>query len=325
MASSKLPADGIVALLAATFLTGFGLKTFEAWPQVLDLWQAEVHPILLIGHPHLFRYLVAYPGFMLEAYLPSLGFSLYVGLFFAANVALWRKLSLLVCQRKPTVWAWAIFLAAHLAMNGRGVIAWTAWLLCACTCLEMSRGEIQAGRKLVAMAGASLLAAVSTGVFMVTVSALTYFHWKASRTRPKKMSRLKRYTLYLVATPIVFVLANYFATALTKNLDFYGGGLTGALTMLEHGLGVFLLGRSTSILLVLTALSPLLAVAVLLMISGRPMRPAQTLLAFAIGGGLFGFTVLTLAIPIALLLFQRKKHVPTFHRTQKIHASHSDG
>lgn len=300
-ANSRFALKGLLSLLAAILASSLGIKTFEAWSQVVDLWDSGVHPFFLIGHPHIFRYLATYPGLVLESYFPNQGFSLFVCIFFAYNVVLWHKLSLLASRHEPGLGSWFIFLAAHFAMNGRGVIAWTAWLICACTCLQIAKNEIHGVRKIFSMASACFLAGVSSGVFMVTASALAYFQWTSRTVASKKKGRRFKYALLLISVPIVLVVLDYFYAALTKNLDFYGGGISGLIGMLQHGLGAFLLGKSTAVLVGLVAITPLIATATFILIVGRPLLPIQKLIAFALVGGLFGLTVLTLVLPVILI------------------------
>jgi hypothetical protein len=283
--------------IAATYL---GLKNFEAWTQVIDLWETEVSPLLLVGHPHFFRYLIAYPGFLLESELPNLGFSIYVSLFFAINVVLLRRLSLLCQDREPPVWAWAIFLLAHMFMNGRGVIAWTAWLLCAILCLRMSRHEGGGMKHLLLLIATCWLAAVSTGVFIVTVATLLLFYFQY-RKRAMKRSKLSIFLTTLLGVPMFAIVADYFWVALQKNVEFYGGGLSGVLNMLQHGVGMVLF-ESPAIAMLLIYISALaLILLAFLGFHGKVWSPLQKLIFLGLSGGLFGFTVLTLVIPLFLI------------------------
>ncbi|MGH8381175.1 hypothetical protein [Pseudomonas sp.] len=296
----KVRTSQLVTLLLVAAFTLTGVKTFSAWPQVLELWAQQATPAMLIGHPHLFRYLVAYPGLWLEGNYPGLGFSLYASVFLLLNASLWSGILRKVNLSSPALITWVVFFAAHFFMNGRGVIAWTAWLLCVSLCLDLSRVAAAVRLPVLRAALACFLATVSTGIFIVVLVAISWFvvgRWRAGGIR---LRSLKGLFLLVLLTPCVYVFASYFIVAVEKNLDFYGGGVLGALNMLEHGLGrVFFSAGGLGTALALLVVPVAMVVTVVLML-GPPIRPIRKLLIIAVGGGMFGFTVLTLAIPLVL-------------------------
>lgn len=295
-------AHWVLALLFAVIFSRFGIKRFEPWPQVLELWESGVSPLLLAvsGHPHFFRFMTSYVGFLLEEAYPLMGFSFYVSIFFAANVLLWRKVAFLSNGRAPSAVAWTVFLAAHFFMNGRGVIAWTAWLLCVWLCLMQARGEPRRLKGLLLTALTCWLAAVSTGVFVVAVIAfvLFRFHYKGRR----RTGIFTKGLGLVISVPVLYVIANYFVVAVTKNIDFYGGGLQGLFGMLAHGVGKVLFGSEImAVLIVSLSAFTLMFFVMLLKLRKQAFTPMEKLIACAVFGGLFGFTVLTLAVPLVLL------------------------
>jgi hypothetical protein len=297
----------LMAFAAAALLSFVGLKRFEPWDQVLELWEGNVSPLLLgvTGHPHFFRYLTAYPGFLWEDAYPDIGFSLYISLFFAFNVVLWRGLSLLATGRAPTFLAWCGFFATHFFMNGRGVIAWTSWLLCLSLCMRLTRGPVGGMRPLLLVALSCWLAAVSTGVFIVVVASFVLFYLQyRQRTR---MKPLRKAILLAVAAPVMFYVGQYLLLAIMKNVEFFGGGLEGVYHMLAHGLGRVLFGNELlAVVLVAAAAFSLLFLAIFVRMRNRPFTPVEKLMGLACAGGLFGLTVLTLAVPLALLYPQTR-------------------
>lgn len=295
----------IAALLGGVLVTLANIKRFGPWDQVTDLWDAGVSPLLLAitGHPHFFRYLTAYPGFLLEERFAEIGFSLYIAVFAAFNVTLWRRVSLLAAGQSPALMAWIVFLTAHFFMNGRGVIAWTGWLLCVSLCLRRSQDDTGGIRQLFLAALACWLAAVSTGVFIVVVVSFVVFHVQYRvRVRQHAMRRL---LVIALAAPVLVYVADYLLLAVRKNVDFFGGGLDGVINMLAHGAGRVLFGSGLmAVLIVATAAFVLLFLVMMVKMRKRPFTPLEKLIAFAAAGGLFGITVLTLAVPLALLYRQ---------------------
>ena len=297
----------LTAFAAAALFSIVGLKRFEPWDQVLDLWEGGVSPLLLAvtGHPHFFRYLTAYPGFLWEESYPDLGFSLYISLFFAFNVVLWRGLSSLTTGRSPTSLAWCGFFAAHFFMNGRGVIAWTAWLICLSLCLRLTRGAVNGLKPLLLVAISCWLAAVSTGVFIVVVASFVLFYLQYRQRTP--MKPLRKTILLALAAPVMFYVGQYLLLAIQKNIDFFGGGFEGVYHMLAHGLGRVLFGNELlAVVLVAAAAFSLLFLVIFVRMRNRPFTPVEKLMGLACSGGLFGLTVLTLAVPLALLYPQTR-------------------
>jgi hypothetical protein len=267
------------------------------------LWEIDINPLLLLGHPHLPRYLVAYPGFLLEDVWPGAGFSLYIAAFFAASVALLRTIASLAIHRGPSLLVYAVFIGAHLAMNGRGAIAWTAWLLCVWVCLKVAAGIVRPGSQLGWVAISCLLSAVSTGVFIVVL--ITFAVFLLARLRSSRRTKtIPKMLALIVAVPLGYLLLEYFLLAVDKNVEFFGGGLSGVLLMLEHGAGARLFQFDTVSLLLLTAIAFGAALFVVLTFFGRPLTSLERLTLFPLLGGLFGLTVLTLSIPLLLLRWQ---------------------
>lgn len=296
----KVRVSTLLILLLLLALTLSGVKEFAAWPQVLDLWEQQATPASLASHPHLFRYMVAYPGLLLDDAYPVLGFSLYCCFFLLLNASVWSAIVRKTHLSAPSLLTWGIFLMAHLFMNGRGVIAWSAWLLCVSLCIDLSRAAVPVKWPLIRGTVACFLGAVSTGVFVIVLFSIFVFfleRWKAGGVR---LRNLRGLIVLLMLVPCAYVFTSYFIVAVEKNLDFYGGGMQGFIHMLEHGMGkVFFAGGGLGIVLVALA-APLGALGALIFFFGPPIRPVRKLMIISVAGGLFGFTVLTLAIPLLL-------------------------
>lgn len=292
--------DAFIAMAIAAVATLLRVKVFESWEQVNVLWEAEVSPLAMIGHPHMPRYMVAYPGFLLENYWPSIGFSLYVCIFFGFNILLLRLITLLGAARRPSLSVYLAFICTQLAMNGRGVIAWTGWLLCIWICLRLAAGQVRPDSQIGWVALSACLAAVSTGVFVVVVMAYAMFMVVRQRA-PSRRKPLRNSIVFVIAAPFVYAIINYFVLAINKNVEFYGGGLQGVFNMLHHGMGVLLVDSGPMVIMLLGAIT-FTGMVVFVPASYRlRFTPLERLIGLAAAGGLFGFTVLTLAIPPLLV------------------------
>lgn len=286
------------AFVLCVVLSGF--KSFSAWPQVTELWEQGHSVFSLLGHPHVFRYAVAYPGLSLEEMYPGLGFSIYCSFFIFLNSFLWSDITRKAKLPTPSLVVWGVFFCAHFFMNGRGVIAWAAWLSCVSLCVEICR-PLSIVRFPVARAVlACFLATVSTGVFVVVVFSIVFFVFGRWRAGEIDVKSVKVFLAFIVATPFAYVFICYFFEAIQKNLDFYGGGIQGVVAMLEHGLGGLLLFDGELVLLFAFLIVSFSLVAALICYVGLEVKPLRKLIAISMIGGFFGFTVLTLSIPLIL-------------------------
>lgn len=294
----------VIAFFAVALATLLDVKVFNAWGQVQELWLSDVNPFLLIEHPHMPRYLVAYPGLVLEEVFPNVGFSLYIAFFFGINLALFRAVALLAIHRQPSLLTYVGFIAFHLVMNGRGVIAWTGWLICVWICLRIYR---QWNSPISYFGWAALsfwLAAVSTGVFSVVSVTFALFFMRHYLRSTQPIQFFHKLLAFCLVLPLAYFVIEYFLIAAEKNVEFYGGGVDGFFQMLEHGLGYVFLEFNTFSVLLLFLLAFLVLILLVMMLSGRRISHLETLIAIPFFGGFFGFTTLTLMIPLMLLRVQ---------------------
>jgi hypothetical protein len=302
----KLSKSFIVAIISFTlsvFAAFFELKSFESWGQVTRLWEDEVNPLSNLLHPHMPRYLIVYPGFLLDEYGAGFGFSVYITVFFTFNMLLLRKVSLLANRCPPSLTIYLIFAAIHFAMNGRGVIVWTAWLICIWVCLKITKKISTPANQLFWIALSCLLATVSTGVFVIVLLAFAFVMMRYLKL-PKRSSMIQLLVILPVATSLGFVVLDYFLIAVNKNLEFYGGGVDGIFSMLKHGVGIIfyevnMFGMMILIFVLICAFFVMLS-----LIAVRIFSLLDYFILLSIVGGLFGFTVLTLILPPLLLKIQ---------------------
>jgi hypothetical protein len=293
----------LIVFSFAAIATVSGLKVFESWSQVSTLWESEINPMQIIGHPHMPRYLVAYPGFLLEELLPSVGFSLYIAVFVALNFVLLRAVAMLAIHRRPSLATYLGFAAIHFTMNGRGAIAWAAWLFCIWICYQISAKITRPVNQLGWIAISCWFAAVSTGVFIVVTLAFSFVILEYLRSA-ERISLIRRVLALSIAAPLCYVLLEYFLIAFEKNIDFYGGGTQGAFNMLQHGLGSILFEINLLYLIILWFIACCAVLVVCAAILGRRFSLLERLIVLPLVGGLFGITVLTLVIPVLLLQIQ---------------------
>lgn len=293
------------AFFLAFIFSVTGVKEFSAWPQVIELWESGSYFADLTGHPHFFRFVSVYPGFLLEEYFPGGGFSLYISIFFAFNCVLWRSFTRRYSGFNPNFIFWLLFFAAHASMNGRGVIAWNAWLMCMHVCFDLV--DVRRRVPIFRIALACFFGAVSTGVFIVIVVAVFSFLMKRFSIQGMRIKWIRVSLFFLLSSPLIIVICEYLIIAFEKNIDFYGGGMDGVFRMLHHGMGgaFFIFGEAVAlIVVVLVGLISVLFVVIGWKVIFRDINLVQII---PVLGGMFGFTVLTLAIPVFLTQLQKIK------------------
>lgn len=287
---------GVVFLLII-----FELKKFSPWDQVSLLWESEANILVLLlsGHPHGPRFAISYPGFFFEQKIPGLGFSLYIFLYCFINFYLFKKILKIFLRKNVTLVSSVVFTSAHLLMNGRGVIAWTAWLLCILVCLSITIRNNSIIKMTILGALSCCLATVSTGVFILVAIAYAFFVGRIFWGDGISMKKL------IIGVPPVLLVASfaidYFVIAIDKNIEFYGGGFEGMLNMLEHGMGAFFTNASILILLVAITIATCVLVSLSYLILGGKTYVIEKLGLLCFLCGLFGYTVLTLIIPVILI------------------------
>ncbi len=294
----------LVPLILVVLASITGIKKFEAWDQVSTLWDSGIAPILLVDNPHLLRFLVVYPGFMLEEIHPGVGFSIYIGIFFAINCVVWRQIVFRSIGRGPPLWAWVVFVAAHASMNGRGVLAWTAWLLCVAISIRILRQSKSVIGESPKVLLSCFLATVSTGVFVVVFSAFVLTMIRHARTKRAETRRGMVYIGRIAIVAVMGVFADIPGLQSIKISSFSAGGSTGQSICSVMEPAPYSVGISVGVTLSIWAMM----VAILLglrLAFGRPLPIEVLFTLLPLAGGLFGYTVLTLSIPMILVLAAR--------------------
>lgn len=277
----------------AVALAAAGVLHYTLGPQVEFLWLRDCGVWCGQALAHRYRYLVSLPGLQLGDWFGPRGQAAYVSLFVAANCWLWLRIMRGINHGRLFVGLGFLgAIATQSQMNGRGVFVWTAWLLTILLCRELLAGRQIRGRALLLLPVTLLLAAVSTGVFVVVFSTLAAcFALNALRatTRAQTVTSLAGFSI------VVIPFGNYFGLAIAKNLAYYGG----MAAMVRHGLAKYL-GLTEGLAIVVVAA---LAVAVVLTFLRPELARVCVLMLPALAGGVFGITVLTLALVPALLVF----------------------
>lgn len=299
---------GLAVFSAFCLMAVTGTKVFEPWSQVTQLWNSGWSLMHLIDHFHFERYLAAYPGLFLEEIYPGTGFSLYIACFVALNTLIFRRVHKGFTGYPPGWFAYVVFLLSHLAMNGRGPIGWLGWLLC----LYLHARFINPDRtgSFLTFTNSFLLfltllfSSVSSGVFIVVFMANTLLVVRILRAS----RRVQRLTLMrIISSAFALVIMGYgiyravlyLLDAILKIYLFFGS-YTGAII---HGLGIVTERFDAGIVSLLVLIMVIGAVWLWTSLKDHVAPVLWFLFACSMVGGGFGFTALTLNIPLFLIFF----------------------
>ncbi len=285
-----------------------GLKNFEPWPQVTIIWNGFASLVDYVDHFHFYRLVVASPGLWLEDQLMDHGFSIYASFFLLWSSMLFSNIQQTIAGYRPQLWAWGVLIVLFCLMNGRGTIGWTGWLLVVSTCLSVAnanRAKLALGTMLRIALGL-LLATVSSGIYVYSFLIFAYF-WllrSDSGTSYQGLTYMgifnRIFGITLLASSLYFVLQQVF-WAIQRVVDFYGGGLAGVAGVMSHGIASKLdhIGPMHVVLAFILFLSVISFFA-----AGYAQKIGSDLVVIIFAtlvGGVFGITILTLAIPLMLV------------------------
>lgn len=273
-----------------------GLTTFVSWPQVELLHRSGLDLDLLYGHPHFFRYLVARPGFLLADRFGDVAFSFYLGNFAFGSLMLMYSL-----VRRQSFWIAAsavlLVLVIQMLMNGRGVISWFGWMIILKIVLDSPR--VRPVLHFCLLIFALLCTSVSSGTFSVAFGTTLAF----------LAIRIDRANWWRLIGIMAALLASYwglFMQGVERNLAFYSlGNRNPVINMLQHGAGDIVINHPVAI--VLAICSALLALLLLWnpLLSKMNARDLIVLIV-PVGGGLFGYTTLSLLVPSVVAVLARR-------------------
>lgn len=296
--------NGILAfLICMSVMALLGGFSFFAWQQVLDLYNYHVPFDVLFGHPHFFRYLVAYPGLLLSDLYGEQMFSLYIVCFMAMSIYLMYYL-LRDAKSSIILFSCTSVFILHIFMNGRGAISWLGWMMILYVIFTNSGQKDKISNTLILLL-ALLMCSVSSGTFSVAYATIILFY---TYKFIKYFRFVNIHVLISLLIPIFISYAYYdlFMSGLDRNLNYYRIGSRNIIyNMLEHGFGSIVLEHPIYISI---------AIALLVIIFSYlffSLKTKPTILEFiAIGvplaGGVFGYTTMTLAIPsFCLVVFAR--------------------
>lgn len=289
-------ATNLSIILPIFFLVYFRVFDFQSWSQVDDLWAFRFTPEAVSQHPHYYRYLVMYPGFLLSEWGGESFLRFYISLFMIVALILIRKTTAKFGYIACAI-SIAVYSCAHFFMNGRGVIAWSAWVV---AIYIVHRSE-QGGWKwrYLILAGFSLLcSSVSTGSFVVVYTMMLAMIMR-------NIFWEKSIVGVLALSIPVYYFSGFLGEAIDKLLIFFRvDGSWAIANMLHHGWGR-LIERSRLFVFAITGLGMMFPFALHYLLKRFKVVDVMVLMIPAAGGA-FGLTTFTLIIPSIIMVFSGK-------------------
>ncbi len=320
-------AFGILAAFYALILSGgyqanLGVQVHYLWDNGIRLsnWYAprpeglidNVGNDLIVTESHRLRYALTYPLFLLaegRPFSPDDLYTLLVPILAVGTCLLCLGSAAQVAEKR--IAAWAVLAVVPLgglffAMDGRLIFAFFGYALVLRAMLADASGL---AAKLMGLTIGIIFASVSSGTMLSALGLVALLSVWQARAVTSALDRLVALAPIFYA---VLVFHHDISVAVFKNVAYYGGGLSGVVSMLDHGLGrvMIRLAASPGWALIGGVIGGLGLAGLFRTLRrlNEPLFPMIVLLAAALG--LFGYSTLSLvSIPIsawAVLLINRR-------------------
>ncbi|MBX3096504.1 MAG: hypothetical protein KF812_06540 [Fimbriimonadaceae bacterium] len=298
------------------YLAGSGAFGYSIWNQVLEIMTYDPVRLLQTGHTHALRLMVVLPAIWSSLQFgwdAEVVFGFYVGIAIvlagylsarAACLAATKSLENVRYFAAPVLLG---LIAIATQMNGRIAFAFLGFAMIIGAQVGFDLGRIRSVWLLIFSCLAGLFfMSVSTGTFVIGVLSICRMAVIPAPIRWPMASK-SRLTLLGVSIAVLAGLYSLISGAVYKNIEYFGGGLGGAVRMLKHGLGRFL-PTDEPFLILFAVIGILLVYPAVVAITKRfqvedPRAPIYTGLLFTAMGGLFGLSTLIVGLPLFLAVF----------------------
>lgn len=302
--------SGIYVLVYAT-----GLRTFRLWPQVIstDEMRLPYSFTLLFSNPHALRYYLVRPFFELSRatgidadrfYSPVAAVLIVLTAYFVRAAS--RRATGRPVPAFAALCITLALLSISLAMNGRINFSFCGYAMIVAVAADGRSLFSSLRRGLVAAMGL-VMCSVSSGTFIVMAGfiALNELRILLPQLLEFLVRRISlRVAPFFVAALLILLFSPITIVFFSKNVRYYGEGLSAVWAMLDHGAGALVKSADPALLVVGGVLAMSAGLVYLVLVLLRPDARIPLIAAGAASlGGLFGYSTLTLSIPSALATF----------------------
>lgn len=222
---------------------------FTFMPQAKALLNIETNVFFWFyeGNIHAIRLLIAYPGYLLSKFynIPlDIGYAYYVVLiFFLLFVIICNVCSKNEFQSLSSIiMLFICMLGLAFVMNGRIIFAFYGYILLINSAIKLGKHDTFIKLKEIFLFVIGIcFTAVSSGCMFIGIafaSLCLLIKWIYIKSIWDKIRVVVMFCITgLVFHKILIKGVKYIVLMVNKNLDYFGGGITGFLGMLQHGLG----------------------------------------------------------------------------------------
>lgn len=306
----------VVFILTIFFLNiayNLDVFNFSFFPQARVLIGQNPMKLLMQVHPHSLRFVVAYPAVkMTEWFLIDIdtAYSYYCIFLLSVKTILikiiidnikFNKLNKRII-RTSLIMAIIIFLGS--IMNGRLIPALVGMSLILNVTIQLFLGKIVFNIKvMIIFIFAWILTTVSSGAMLVAFLQILFSILIYSKiNKSKKMI----YLIGFIFAPIIIKIIKFIILMINKNISFFGGGLDGAVNMLNHGIGKIFAKNLYIIILfipiVIIVIFSIKKVAIWALKQKKEFIPLIISVPICIAGGMFGISTGLMIIPTAIVV-----------------------
>lgn len=277
-----------------------------------------------VGNPHAIRLLAAYPAYIIVKLYKvnlDLAYSYYSIVLFTitylfiidSGYKLQKKKYLLDSKIKNLLALIPLFILAFI-MNGRLIVAYLGFCILIHLFLDLFNANNKPNMIVFLIKGSFgfFLTTVSSGT-MITAIIYIIISMGILISKEEKMGKHKRtiFVTILVLSPLLYKVFIYIWMMTMRNINYYGGGISGVFNMLNHGIGkyfladgsIYLIGSMIVLLIVLIVNVKYLKFIIVKKYNYYPILFAINLSAY---GFLFGYsTGLMIILPLIILILTK--------------------
>lgn len=299
----KVPNIIVISILLLFVLVG--INNFNMFPQAKVLVGNDPFNLLLSGHPHGPRFLIAYPAVIVSRIFDisiDKAFSFYATFLFIVFlnniISIIRQLGKSTKNYFEWIVGFALTVVLMQLMNGRLIFAFAGMAIILKSLTDaFSENKTFNFKLMINLLVGFALTVVSSGTMMIGIMQI-FFGLLVFR---KNISRV---IAFFVA--FILLIGPYLLFMIGRNLDYFGGGWQGFLRMLNHGLGrVFYNAELLQLALLITCVIFVgyVYIKVLrLYIQEKVYLPLYISVPISLFGGLFGLSTALMITPTLVVI-----------------------
>ncbi|MFJ7952311.1 hypothetical protein ACIQZG_12380 [Lysinibacillus sp. NPDC096418] len=307
-----------IILIVIVYIAGWNLGVFEFIfiPQVLSLIGSNPIDLIMAGHQWGPRYLIAFPAVYMHEQLGfslDYSYSIYCTVILASIVVIFVKAGIILKKKyinAPNVFflvsIFSTLILAYL-MNGRLIPAYLGITIILYKQFKVyNSNENFSISDYITMFVGFMLSTTSSGTMMVSLLQISLVSFILTLNKGKHFVPVIK---FIIVNSVIYIglLGPYIIKMINKNLTFYGGGSTGLINMLSHGLGKILLVSPILVWLIILSIPFIFIFCVFIQLGlNIELRIVILTVFICLLCGMFGISTATMIIPVLIFLVAMK-------------------